>query len=146
MDNEEMIPTERELRMLIEDSKVLMEENRSLMKENRSLVSEGKATFAKMKKTLNGMLLVAVPILATFFYSYVDNRERMAKIESTRMTDEVLYEKFATKQRVVFLQNDLLDLSTSIFKQNDWTVNEDIEKKYNKILRSFTGDVSRGGS
>jgi len=112
--------------------------------ELRELITEAKLVLAKTKKTLNGMLIVAIPILATFFYSYVDNSNRMTTIETTRMTDEQLYEKFATKQRVVFLQNDVFDLNNSIFKQNDWTVNEDIEKEYTKALKAFIGDVSRG--
>ena len=48
------------------------------------------------------------------------------------------------EERVVFLQNDVFDLNNSIFKQNDWTVNEDIEKEYTKALKAFIGDVSRG--
>lgn len=90
------------------------------------------------------MLVVAVPIIATFFYSYVDNKERMTRIESTRMTDDQLYEKFATKQKVVYLQNDIYDINNAAYESSPFGSADDIEKQYTKALKEFMGDVSRG--
>lgn len=135
-----MVDTKKEQQELRE----LIEECRTMLTESRSVTTSSELILAKLKRTLNGFLLVGIPIVATFFGSYLYNSNRMTKIEATRMTDEVLYEKFATKQKVVYLQNDIYDINNAAYESSPFGSADDIEKQYTKALKEFMGDVSRG--
>ena len=121
-----------------------MEEHLTPEQELRELIATGNALLIKLRKTLNGFLYVGIPVIIVFIGSYWHNNNRMTTLENTRMTDKELEEKFASKDAVVFLQNDLFDLNTTTFKFNDWVVESDVEKEYIKALKQFTGDISRG--
>ena len=124
---------------------ILIAQGNLMIANGNKMVENGNALLTKLRKTLNGFLYVGIPTIALFLGSYWYNNNRMTTMENTRMTDEKLEEKFATKVGVVFLQNNIQDLNTSIYKTNDWVVQEDIEKEYNKALKQFTGDVTRSG-
>ena len=124
----------------------LIAEGNLMIANGNKMVENGNTILAKLRKTLNGFLYVGIPTIALFLGSYWYNNNRMTTMENTRMTDKELEEKFASKDAVVFLQNDLFDLNTATFKFNDWVVESDVEKEYIKALKQFTGDITRGVS
>lgn len=134
---EKLITLEEELRELIAESRIVL-------MENKASVSESKQVLAKLKKTLNGFLIVGIPTIIAFFVTYVSNSNRMTAIETTRLTTEQTDAKYASKQSVIFMQNDIFDLNNSVYKLEEWVVTADVEKEYVKILKEFNGDVSRG--
>ena len=117
-----------------------------LIAEGNLMIANGNTILAKLRKTLNGFLYVGIPTIALFLGSYWYNNNRMTTMENTRMTDDKLEEKYATKAGVVFLQNDIFDLNTSAFTTKDGITQTYLEKQYNKALRQFTGDITRGAT
>lgn len=124
----------------------LIAEGNAMIANGNLMVANGNAVLLKLRKTLNGFLLVGIPIVATFLGSYWYNNNRMTTMENTRMTDDQLEEKFATKAGVVFLQNDIFDMNMATFVTNNGLLQSNIEKQYNKALKQFTGDITRGVS
>lgn len=121
-----------------------MTEHKTPEQELRELIAEGKTILVKLKKTLNGIIYVGVPVLIAFIGSTYYSNSRIATIEATRMTNEKIEEKFATKQQIVFLQNDITDLNNFVFSRNPLVQTEIFEKRYTQALKEFMGDVSRG--
>lgn len=121
-----------------------MEDLKTPEQELRELIAESKAILARLKKTLNGFLIVGIPTILAFFVTYVADSNRMTTIETTRPTLEQTDAKYASKQSVIFMQNDIFDLNNSVYKLEEWVVTADVEKEYVKILKEFNGDVSRG--
>lgn len=132
-----MKTSEYELRMLIEESKILID-------QNKSMIAKGEATFARMNKTLKGFILTAIPIVLTFFYSFVDSRVKLASMEESKLTKTEAEAKYATKADVVFLQNNIYDMNNSAFVYNRNMDEKKIELSYTRALKQFVGDVSRG--
>ena len=121
----------------------LISEGNLMIANGNKMVENGNTILAKLRKTLNGFLYVGIPTIALFLGSYWYNNNRMTTMENTRMTDDKLEEKYATKAGVVFLQNDIFDLNTSAFTTKDAVTQAYLEKQYNKALRQFTGDITR---
>lgn len=112
--------------------------------ELRELISEARLVLLKTKKTLKGIILTAIPIVLTFFYSYVDNRIKLAAMEETKLPKTEAESTYAKKTDVVFLQNNIYDMNKSSFVYNPNTTEERMELSYTKALKQFLGDVSRG--
>ena len=117
-----------------------------LIAEGNVMVANGNALLGKLRKTLNGFIYAGVPTICIFLGSYWYNNNRMTVMESTRMTDDKLEEKFATKTSVVFLQNDIFDMSNTCYSLKDANMQAYLEKQYSKALKQFTGDVSQGAT
>lgn len=117
-----------------------------LICEANLMINNGNTLLTKLKKTLNGFIYVGIPTIALFIGSYWYNNNRMTVMENTRMTDDKLEEKFATKAGVVFLQNDIFDLNNSVYTLNGVVTQAYAEQQYNKALKQFTGDISRGAT
>lgn len=132
-----MKTAEHELRMLIEESKMLIE-------QNKSMISKGEITFVKMNKALKGFILTAIPIVITFFYSFVDNRTKLATMEENKLPKTEAETTYAKKTDVVFLQNNIYDMNKSSFVYNPNTTEQRMELSYTRALKQFLGDVSRG--
>lgn len=146
MTSKQMDSSSHELRLLIEDAKLIITQHKESLELTNKTLIKAETTLGKLKKTMYGFIVVAIPIVITFFYSYVDSRDRLTKIETTRMTTDELNAKFATKADVIFLQNDIFDLNSSTFKENDWVVQKDVETAYSRALKQFVGDITRGSS
>ena len=124
----------------------LISEANLMITNGNMMVSNGNTLLAKLRKTLNGFIYAGIPTIAIFLGSYWYNNNRMTVMESTRMTDDKLEEKFAMKADVVFLQNDIFDMNMSAYMMQGGVTQSYIEKQYNKALKQFTGDVTRGVS
>lgn len=132
--------------MAMEEHLTPEERLEKLISDGNAMITNGNALLIKLRKTLNGFLYVGVPVLVIFVGSYWHNNNRMTTLETTRMTDKELQEKFASKDAVVFLQNDVFDLNNAVFKKSEWVVESDVEKEYIKALKQFTGDITRGAT
>jgi len=137
MSEEQIRTSEHELRMLIEESKALID-------QNKAMISKGEATFTKMNRTLKGFVVTAIPIVITFFYSFVDSRTKLAAMEESKASKTEVEAVYATKADVVFLQNNIYDMNNSTFVFNSTASEEKMEKTYSKALKQFMNDVSRG--
>ena len=123
---------------------ILIAQGNLMIANGNKMVEDGNTILIKLRKTLNGFLYVGIPTIALFLGSYWYNNNRMTTMENTRMTDDQLEEKYATKAGVVFLQNDVFDLSNSTYVSKEGVSQREVEKQYNKALKQFTGDVTRG--
>lgn len=112
--------------------------------ELRELISEARLVLLKTKKTLKGIILTAIPIVLTFFYSYVDNRIKLTTMEENKLPKTEAESTYAKKTDVVFLQNNIYDMNKSSFVYNPNTDEFRMELSYTRALKQFLGDVSRG--
>ena len=112
--------------------------------ELRELISEARLVLLKTKKTLKGIILTAIPIVLTFFYSYVDNRIKLTTMEDNKLPKTEAESTYAKKTDVVFLQNNIYDMNKSSFVYNPNTDEFRMELSYTRALKQFLGDVSRG--
>lgn len=112
--------------------------------ELRELISEARLVLLKTKKTLKGIILTAIPIVLTFFYSYVDNRIKLTTMEDNKLPKTEAESTYAKKTDVVFLQNNIYDMNKSSFIYNPNTDEFRMELSYTRALKQFLGDVSRG--
>lgn len=137
-----MTPQE-ELRLLLDDVRSATAESRKATDENKKATDENKLVLAKMKKTLNAFIIVAVPVVLTFFYSFVDVRTNMATMEEKKLDKAEAEQKYASKAEVVFLQNDIYDLNNAMYAMKQGMSEEKMEAIYTKALKQFMGDVTR---
>lgn len=112
--------------------------------ELKELITEAKLVLVKTKKTLKGIILTAIPIVITFFYSFVDSRIKLATMEENKLTRTEAESTYAKKTDVVFLQNNIYDMNKSSFVYNPNTDEFRMELSYTRALKQFLGDVSRG--
>ena len=75
----------------------LIAEGNLMIANGNKMVENGNTILVKLRKTLNGFLYVGIPTIALFLGSYWYNNNRMTTMENTRMTDDQLEEKYATK-------------------------------------------------
>lgn len=136
MNEEQMIAYQHELRTLIDDSK-------NLIDQNKAMIVRGETTFVKMNRTLKGFILTAIPIVITFFYSFVDSRTKLATMEETKLSKSEADVKYATHADVIFLQNDIYDINNSTFAYRPNVTEQRMELSYTKALKQFLGDVTR---
>lgn len=121
-----------------------MEEIRTPEQELKGLLEESKIVLTKLKKTLNLTLVIAGITFIPFLYSFISVQVRLSDIEKTAITKEEAYSKLPTKTDIIYLENDIYDMNGFTFKRNDGITEEQREKAYNKTLRKFNGDVTRG--
>ena len=121
-----------------------MEDIKTPEQELRELIAESKLVLSKLKKTLNVMLVIAGIVFIPFLYSFISVQVRLSDIENTAISKEEAYEKLPTKADIIYLQNDLYDLDGFSFVHKDGITEDQREKAYNKSLKKFNGDVSRG--
>ena len=112
--------------------------------ELKELITEAKLVLVKTKKTLKGIILTAIPIVITFFYSFVDNRTKLATMEENKLPKTEAESTYAKKTDVVFLQNNIYDMNKSAFVYNPNITEQRMELSYTRALKQFLGDVSRG--
>ena len=65
--------------------------------ELRELIVENRALIAKMKKMMNGMLVIAGIVFIPFFYSFVDINVRVSGLEEKMMPKDDVYRLFVQK-------------------------------------------------
>lgn len=111
--------------------------------------SESNMIFTKLRRVVNVLITVGAGIFITFLYSFIDVRSRMSTLESEKASKvevSALLEKYSLKSGVIFFQNDIYDMNKMFFEYRDNTDEQKLELTYNKALREFNGDVTRGSN
>lgn len=111
-----------------------------------TLITDANNVLIKLKKTLTIFLYVGIPIIAMFFYSFVDVRLRIGSVEDTKLSLTDADAKYATKSSVVFLQNDIYDMNNTMYQYRMGMTEQRMESYYTKALKAFMGDLSRSST
>lgn len=123
-----------------------MGEEQILTAEERlhKLIADGNSVLSKLKKTLSVIWMVGGGTVIVFFMSFVDVRSRMATLEESKLPKTEAEEKYALKSDVVWFMNNVQESNTNSFVFNATSNLEKNEKTYNKAVKQFMNDISRG--
>ena len=115
-----------------EGFKTPQEELRELITESRLVQAESKVILARLKKTLNGFLIVGIPTIIAFFVTFVSNSNRMTTTANKAVCD---IQRFLDQHNVdpTLISTDMnLNYASQLLA-------EELDTEY---ARHFVGDVT----
>lgn len=136
--SEDSIKTaEEQLHALINESNLVL----------TNIKTESNKIFSKLRKTINVLIVTGSVLFLAFLYSLVEVNSRIATLESSKVSKEVLDEKldkYSLKTGVIFFQNNMYDMNKAYFQYKPMVSEQNMELTYTKALKQFNEDVSRG--
>jgi len=136
--SEDSIKTaEEQLHALINESNLV------LMK----IKTDSNLIFTKLRKVVNVLIYVGAGVFLTFLLSFVDTRSRIATLESEKASKievDTKLESYSLKTSVIWLQNDVFDITKMYYAPSQYYDEQKMEIKYSGALKQFNGDVTRG--
>jgi len=136
--SEDSIKTaEEQLHALINESNIVL----------TNIKTESNKIFSKLRKTINVLIVTGSVLFLAFLYSLVEVNSRIATLESSKVSKEVLDEKldkYSLKTGVIFFQNNMYDMNKAYFQYKPMVSEQNMELTYTRALKQFNEDVSRG--
>jgi len=136
--SEDSIKTaEEQLHALINESNLVL----------TNIKTESNKIFSKLRKTINVLIVTGSVLFLAFLYSLVEVNAKIATLESEKISNTELdakLEKYSLKTSVIWLQNDVFDITKMFYAPNKYYDEQKMEIKYSGALKQFNGDVSRG--
>jgi len=136
--SEDSIKTaEEQLHALINESNLVL----------TNIKTESNKIFSKLRKTINVLIVTGSVLFLAFLYSLVEVNSRIATLESSKVSKEVLDEKldkYSLKTGVIFFQNNMYDMNKAYFQYKPMVSEQNMELTYTRALKQFNEDVSRG--